>query len=80
MKYISEERFERGDKFVVIPLLGKYKTENTDGYHLTPLIAETSSGLQVETWVKCLAWAKGVQKISQGPAFSMVTGLVLDIR
>jgi len=80
LKYISQDRFERGDKFVVIPLLGKYKTENVEGYHLTPLIAGTSSGLQIEIWVKRLAWAKGIQGICQGPAFSTEPGLVLNVR
>jgi len=64
----------------VIPLLGKYKTENVEGYHLTPLIAGTSSGLQIEIWVKRLAWAKGIQGICQGPTFSTEPGLVLNVR
>jgi hypothetical protein len=79
LKYISQDRFERGDKFVVIPLLGKYKTENAEGYHLTPLIAETSSGLQIEIWVKRLAWAKGIKGICQGPAYKRVNEEDIDL-
>jgi len=80
LKYASEERFERGEKFVMIPLLGKYKTEAHESYHLTPLAAKTNSGLEIELWVQRLAWAKRTQPISHGPAFSEVAGRVLDSR
>jgi len=80
LKYAVEERYERGEKFVMIPLLGRYKTEAHESYHLTPLAAETDSGLQIETWVQRLVWAKQTQSISHGPAFSKVAGRVLDSR
>jgi hypothetical protein len=80
LKYAREEHIERGERFVVIPLLGRYKTENTEGYHLTPLAARTSSGLEIESWVKRLAWAKEKQAIYHGPAFSHHQGEILDVR
>jgi hypothetical protein len=45
LKYASEERYERGEKFVMIPILCRYKTEAHESYHLTPLAAVTDSGL-----------------------------------
>jgi hypothetical protein len=64
----------------MIPLLGKYKTESHKGYHLTPLAAKSNSGLEIEIWVQRLAWAKRVQGITHGPAFSKKAGQVLDSR
>jgi hypothetical protein len=80
LKYAAEERFERGEKFVMVPLLGKYQTEAHESYHLTPLAAKTSSGLEIESWVHRLAWAKHTQAISHGPAFSKTSGKLLDSR
>jgi len=34
---------------VLIPLLGRFKGEQNSRYHLSPLAAVTSSGLQVQT-------------------------------
>jgi len=80
LKYAREDHVERGERFVVVPLLGRYKTENTEGYHLTPLIARTNSGLEIERWVKRLAWVKERQGITHGPAFSHHRGEILDER
>lgn len=80
LKYADEEHSERGDCFVVIPLLGRYKTEVTEGYHLSPLAARSNSGLEIEQWVKRLAWAKRRQGIFHGPAFSHHQGTILDDR
>jgi len=80
LKYAREDHVERGERFVVVPLLGRCKTENTEGYHLTPLIARTNSGLEIERWVKRLAWAKETQGILHGPMFSHHKGEILDER
>jgi len=39
------------ETFVIIPLLGRYKGESHHRYHLTPMTAETDSGIQVRTWI-----------------------------
>lgn len=36
------------DNYVIIPLLGRFKGETGERYHLTPLAAETKSGLKVK--------------------------------
>ncbi len=80
LKYAAEERWERGMKFMIIPLLGKYKTEDAERYHLTLLAVMTSSGLQVELWTQHLVWAKRKQGLMHGPAFSDIEGHPLSSR
>jgi hypothetical protein len=41
-----------GKDYVIVPLLGRFKNELGEQYHLTPLIAETTSGLKVRLWIK----------------------------
>jgi len=47
-KYLEELR---GKDFVMIPLLGRFKGEQHARYHLQPLGATTSLGLQIRVWV-----------------------------
>ena len=37
VKYASKKLVERGQEFVMVPLLSRYKTKNAERYHLTPL-------------------------------------------
>jgi hypothetical protein len=37
-------------KYVMVPLLGRFKNEIGEQYHLTPLAAETKSGLKLKLW------------------------------
>jgi len=41
-----------GKDYVIVPLLGRFKNELGEQYHLTPLIAETASGLKIRLWIK----------------------------
>ncbi len=50
-KYLFN-RDEPEQDFVIIPLLGRFKGETGDRYHLTPLASKTSLGLKVKEWVK----------------------------
>ena len=38
----------------MVPLLGRFKGETGERYHLTPLAVVTKSGIQVKFWVKLL--------------------------
>jgi len=58
VKYASQRLSEKGMEFVMIPLLGRYKTENAERYHLTPLALRSKSGLEFGRWVSRLADAK----------------------
>lgn len=57
------------EDFVMIPLLGRYKGEDHERYHLTPLAAETNSGLEVQTWVHRLIDIRIKRGETNGPAF-----------
>jgi hypothetical protein len=54
MKYMKDEPKYREKEYVIIPLLGRFKNELGEQYHLTPLIRETKSGLKLKLWVSRL--------------------------
>jgi hypothetical protein len=62
---------------VIIPLLGMYKGEAHQRYHLTPLAAVTNSGLQVRTWVSRLVQVHREIGRVHGPAFGNRRGETL---
>jgi hypothetical protein len=80
LKYAAQNLEECGLSFVMVPLLGRYKTENADRYHLTPLALRSNSGLEFGRWVARLADAKKMQSLSHGPAFSCDKGTPIDPR
>jgi len=49
LRKLMEETHKFQRDHVVIPLLGRFKGEQNSRYHLSPLAAVTSSGLQVQT-------------------------------
>jgi hypothetical protein len=79
IKYLESDRFAGGREFVVIPLLGRFKNEIGDQYHLTPLAAVTKSGLQVKLWLKHLMEVQKQERREQGPAFGSREGANLYI-
>jgi hypothetical protein len=74
IKYASEDRFVEDREFVIIPLLGRFKNELGEQYHLTPLAATTKSGLQVKTWVRRLVETRRLERRERGPAFGTIEG------
>jgi len=69
-KYGNECLTAGGKEYVMIPLLGRFKNEIGDQYHLTPLIANTRSGLPVKKWVQRLIEVRKGENRSRGPAFA----------
>lgn len=65
-----------GRDHVVIPLLGRFKGEQNSRYHLSPLAAKTSSGLQVQVWIERLIEVRERAGRVRGPAFCDRTGEV----
>jgi hypothetical protein len=55
--------------YVIIHLLGRFKGETGEKYHLTPLAAVISSGLQVHEWIKRLVFVREIKGRLRGPAF-----------
>ena len=61
---------------VIIPLLGQFKGETGERYHLTPMADVTNSGLQVKLWAKRLVFVRERQGRIRGPAFCDANGEV----
>jgi hypothetical protein len=77
-KYAASDRFCEGRReFVIVPLLGRFKNELGEQYHLTPLAAVTRSGLQVKTWIRRLVEVRAQEQRVRGPAFSARDGTSL---
>jgi len=68
VKYATMELVEDSQHYVIIPLLGRFKNEDGEKYHLTPLAYCTASGLPIGTWVSRLVEVKQEQNLSKGPA------------
>ena len=62
---------------VIVPLLGRFKGEMGDRYHLTPLASTTSLGLPVKKWIQRLVQTKETLGRVRGPAFSDEQGNIL---
>ena len=58
----------------MIPLLGRFKGETGERYHLTPLAAETKSGIQVKYWIQLLLAMHEKLGRSKGFAFCAKNG------
>jgi hypothetical protein len=80
IKYAGMDLVEGGHNYVIVPLLGRFKNEYGERYHLTPLTWETASGLPLGTWVSRLVQLKVSQSLVRGPAFSNRRGQPLDSR
>lgn len=80
VKYASKKLVERGQEFVMVPLLSRYKTKNAERYHLTPLAIRSNSGLEFGRWVTRLGDAKRMQRVTHGPAFGVDQGKQVDPR
>lgn len=70
IKYAQEDLAVDGRPYVIIPLLGRFKNELGDQYHLTPLAATTKSGLEVKKWVDRLVEVRKAARFEQGPTFA----------
>jgi hypothetical protein len=76
-KYLEELR---GKDFVMIPLLGRFKGEQHARYHLQPLGATTSLGLQIRVWVTRLVTVMEESGQRRGPAFGDSEGQIMSAR
>ena len=62
---------------VVIPLLGRFKGEDYERFHILLSPNITDSGFEVRRWIEWLIEAKGSEGLFDGPAFSDKEGYVL---
>ena len=64
-------------KFVLIPLLGRFKNEDGERWHLMMSCAVTASGFKVRKWVDRLVRILVSEKNTNGPAFCDTNGKCL---
>lgn len=77
-KYADLSLEEDRVKYIIVPLLGRFKNEDGEKYHLTPLAYVTNSGINIGTWVKRLVATKRLHGQTHGPAFSDRHGKILS--
>jgi hypothetical protein len=79
-KMIGNGKDEREDemKHVVIPLLGRFKNEDGEKWHVMVSTNETASGIKVRRWIERLARVLGEERREMGPAFCDDKGDMLD--
>ena len=70
-KMINKGRKEREAKLehVVIPLLGRFKNEDGERWHIMLSVSKTSSKLEVRKWIERLEEILRVEERGLGPAF-----------
>jgi len=68
-KYLDCGRDEGENSHVVVPLLGQFKGETGDRYHLIPVVSVTASGLRPRYWLEQLVKVRECQGFTSGPAF-----------
>jgi len=78
IKYLNSAEVEEGA--VIEPLLGRFKGETGERYHLTPLAAVTSSGIQVKLWLKRIVEIKEKRFCTHGPLFGDGKGAILKAK
>ena len=77
IRYFGAGSLEDDIPHVVIPLLGQFKNEVGERFHLMLAVNETRSGLNVRWWVEALTVLLTFEKNTAGPAICDREGFVL---
>jgi hypothetical protein len=77
-EYISQGKERRQDSHVVIPILGRYKNEDNENWHLMLVVSVTESGFEVRKWVERLVDLLKQERKTVGPAFCQENGKVIS--
>ena len=62
---------------LLVALLGQFKGETGECYHLTTLALETDLGLQIRHWIMMLIFAWDMQEVRHWPLFQEMRGGVV---
>ena len=62
-------KHDKANPHVVVPLLGRFKTELGERYHLLLLASTTKSGFSPRWWLELLVYVREQQGYTNGPAF-----------
>lgn len=63
---------------VILPLLGKFKGEDSQRYHILLAPVVSNSGFEVKQWCNWLIAARNAEGFLNGPAFCDIEGFVLQ--
>jgi hypothetical protein len=58
LKYAQVPLEENSVRYVIVPLLGRFKSKEGERYHLTPLAYVTDSGIRIGIWLERLIKVK----------------------
>jgi len=75
LHYGTEE--EEATSFVVVPLLGKFKNEDGERWHLMLSVSTTSSGFEVRKWIEAWTDILIAENNVSGPAFCYPDGKMM---
>ena len=64
--------------FVIVPLLGKFKNEDGERWHLMMSVSRTGSGFEVRKWIESLVKILELENNTSGPAFCYPNGKLLS--
>jgi hypothetical protein len=78
LKYLRSPEVDEGT--VIVPLLGHFKGETGECYHLTPLASATASGIQVKLWLERAVATKEKRFCTHGPLFGDIKGNILKAK
>jgi len=67
--HLEDGKLDREDPHVVVPLLGRFKNEVGERFHLVLLASTSRSGLTPRRWVEALVLVRESEGKVQGPAF-----------
>ena len=65
---------EKPTPFILVPLLGRFKGEEGERWHLMMSVSKTQSGFEVRKWVERLAAQLRIENNVEGPAFCNRSG------
>lgn len=67
--HLNDGKLDMEDPHVVVPLLGRFKNEVGERFHLVLLASTTRSGLEPRAWIEALVRVRESEGRTQGPAF-----------
>lgn len=77
-KNISVGKYDKRCPHVIVPLLGRFKSEDGDRMHVIPIVNETRSGIKVRLWLERLVVLLRDEERTNGPAFCDEEGYLLQ--
>jgi hypothetical protein len=78
--YLDEGKTDDENAHVVIPLLGRFKNEAGEQYHLLAIPSATKTGFQPRWWIELLVAVRTKQGRNWGPVFCGSDGKVASTR